>query len=57
MQLLPLFYLLLILAALAVIAALVGLCFWCSLRAGLVAAAVAPVALLTAMAFSRAALE
>jgi hypothetical protein len=57
MQLLPLFYLLLVFGALVVVAAIVGLCFWFSLTAGLIAAAIAPLALLIAVAVIRAALE
>lgn len=57
MQLLPLFYLLLVLGALAVVSAVVGLCFWINFQAGLVAAAAAPLVLLIAIAVIRAALE
>ncbi|MGB1220690.1 MAG: DUF4282 domain-containing protein [Alcanivoracaceae bacterium] len=57
MQLLPLFYLLLVFGAAVVVAALVALVFWFSPTAGLVALAVAPVVLLIAVAVIRAALE
>lgn len=57
MQLLPLFYLLLVFGALVLVAAVVGLCFWFSTLAGIVAASVAPLALLIMVAVIRAALE
>lgn len=57
MQLLPLFYVLLILGALVVVATLVGVCFWFSTLAGIIAAAISPLALLVIVAVIRAALE
>lgn len=57
MQLLPLFYLLLVFGALVLVATVVGLCFWFSTLAGIVAACVAPLALLIMVAVIRAALE
>ena len=57
MQLLPLFYLLLVFGAAVVITGLTALVFWLSPTAGLVALAVAPMVLLIAVAVIRAALE
>lgn len=57
MQLLPLFYVLLVIAAAAVIAGLVGLAFLFSKAAGFIALAVAPFVLLIAVAIIRAVLE
>ena len=57
MQLMPLFYLLLILGALVVVVTVVGVCFWWSMPAGIIAAAIAPLALLVIVAVIRAALE
>jgi|GEM_PF-289451 len=57
MRLLPLFYLLLVLGALAVIAGLVAITFYFSFMAGLIAAAIAPLVLLISVAVIRAALE
>lgn len=57
MQLLPVFYLLLVLAAVVVIAGIVGLAFLLSPMAGLITAVVAPFVLLIAVAVIRAVLE
>jgi hypothetical protein len=57
MQLLPVFYLLLVLAAVVVIAGVVGLAFLFSPMAGLITVAVAPFVLLIAVAVIRAVLE
>ena len=57
LQLLPLFYLLLIFGALGGVVGIVGLCFWFSITAGVIAAVIAPLALLIAVAVIRAALE
>lgn len=57
MQLLPVFYVLLVVAAVAVIAGLVGLAFLFSTMAGLILLAVAPFILLIAVAIIRAVLE
>lgn len=57
MQLLPVFYVLLVIAAIAVIAGLVGLAFLWSPMAGLITLAVAPFILLIAVAIIRAVLE
>ena len=57
MQLMPLFYLLLILGALVVVVGVVGVCFWFSLMAGIIAAVIAPLAFLVIAAVIRAALE
>lgn len=57
MQLMPLFYLLLILGALVVVVGIVGICFWFSLLAGAIAAVIAPLAFLVIVAVIRAALE
>ncbi|MEQ3725366.1 DUF4282 domain-containing protein [Alcanivorax sp.] len=57
MQLMPLFYLLLIVGALVVVVSVVGLCFWFSTLAGIIAAVIAPLALLVIVAVIRAALE
>ncbi|MEP5230568.1 MAG: DUF4282 domain-containing protein [Alloalcanivorax sp.] len=57
MQLMPLFYLLLIVGALVVVVSAVGLCFWFSTLAGIIATAIAPLALLVIVAVIRAALE
>lgn len=57
MQLMPLFYLLLILGALVVVAGIVGICFWFSTLAGIIAAVIAPLAFLVIVAVIRAALE
>lgn len=57
MQLLPIFYVLLLLGAAIVVAALTGLVFWLSPWWGLVALVVAPVAWLVIAAVVRAALE
>lgn len=57
MQLLPIFYLLLLVGAAFVIVALVGVAFWFSTAYGLVALAMAPVAWLVVAAIARAALE
>lgn len=57
MQLLPLFYVLLLLGAAGVIALAVVVAFWVSPLAGLVAVIVAPLAFLAAAAVIRAALE
>ncbi len=57
MQLLPLFYVLLLLGAAGVIALAVVVAFWVSPLAGLVAVVVAPLAFLAAAAVIRAALE
>ena len=50
MQLMPLFYLLLIVGALVVVVSIVGLCFWFSMLAGIIATAIAPLALLVIVA-------
>ncbi len=57
MQLLPIFYLLLLVGAALVITALVGVAFWFSTAYGLVALVMAPVAWLVVAAIARAALE
>lgn len=57
MQLMPLFYLLLILGALVVVVGIVGICFWFSTLAGIIAAVIAPLAFLVIVAVIRAALE
>lgn len=57
MQLMPLFYLLLISGALLAIALIVAACFWFSMLAGLIAALLAPVVFLVTVAVIRAALE
>ena len=57
MQLLPLFYILLVLGSLVVIVAIVGICFYISLMAGLIAALASPIVFLVTFAVIRAALE
>ena len=57
MQLMPLFYLLLLVGALVVVAGIVGICFWFSMLAGIIAAVIAPLAFLVIAAVIRAALE
>lgn len=57
MRLLPLFYLLLVVGALAVIAAIVAGVFYLSMTAGFIALGVAPLVFLVAVAVIRAALE
>ena len=57
MQLLPLFYILLVLGALLVIAGIVALCFYASMLAGLIAALASPIVFLVTFAVIRAALE
>lgn len=57
MQLLPVFYLLLVIAATVVVLGFVGLAFLWSTMAGLIAAVVAPFVLLIAVAVIRAVLE
>ncbi|MFN3714295.1 MAG: DUF4282 domain-containing protein [Alcanivoracaceae bacterium] len=57
MQLLPLFYVLLVLGALVVIMVIVAVCFYFSLTAGLIAALASPVVFLVTFAVIRAALE
>ena len=57
MQLLPLFYVLLLLADLVTVAGLVAVCFWLHLWAGIIAATLAPLVFLVAAAVIRAALE
>ncbi len=57
MQLLPLFYVLLLLGALGAVALINALAFWLSLWAGLLVLLVSPLALLVAAAVIRATLE
>lgn len=57
MQLMPLFYLLLIAGALIMVVSVVGLCFWFSTLAGIIAAVLAPLAFVVMVAVIRAALE
>ena len=57
MRLLPMFYLLLVLGALVVIAGMVAIIFYFSFMAGLIAAGIAPFVLLISVAVIRAALE
>jgi ABC-type multidrug transport system fused ATPase/permease subunit len=56
-RLLPVFYLLLVLGSVALVAAIVGLCFWLDIRAGIIAAAAAPLVLLVMIVVIRTALE
>ena len=57
MQLLPLFYVLLLLAAIVAIGGIVAFCFWLHLWAGIVAASLAPLVFLVSAAVIRAVLE
>lgn len=57
MQLLPLFYVLLLLASAVAIGGIVALCFWAHLWAGIVAASLAPLVFLVSAAVIRAVLE
>lgn len=57
MKLLPLFYALLLLGALATLALLTGLAFWLNLWAGVIMLVVSPLAFLVSAAVIRAALE
>ncbi|EKF76153.1 hypothetical protein A11A3_01625 [Alcanivorax hongdengensis A-11-3] len=57
MQLLPLFYVLLMAGALVAVLGIVGLCFWFSVLAGIIAACLAPLVFLVIAAVIRAALE
>lgn len=56
-QLLPVFYLLLVLGSVVLVAAIVGLCFWLNTLAGIIAAAAAPLVLLVMVVVIRTVLE